>query len=102
MARSGRAVAGDRPGRTVTGDVSDADRLGTDGDPYPAIDWQTTIEEYTPLPGGRATVKPRITWTARIAPGVFFSADRHRVAVGLNDPADFETPPIGDEAPDDL
>jgi hypothetical protein len=30
---------------TLTGDVSDPDQLGNDGDPYPAIDWQTTIEE---------------------------------------------------------
>jgi hypothetical protein len=75
----------------LTGDVSNPDRLGDD-EPYPRLDWQTAIEEYTPLPDGRATIKPRITWTARIAPGVFFTADRHRVAVGLNDPADFDVP----------
>jgi hypothetical protein len=82
----------------LSGDVSDRNGLGADGDPYPRLDWETSIEEYTPLPDGRATVKPRINCTVCTAPGVFFRGDRHIVAIGLNSPADFDVPPVPEQA----
>jgi hypothetical protein len=73
----------------LTGDVADPDRLGHDGNPYPRMDWRTSVDDYLLLPDGRGRVTPLHTFTAWLAPGVEFTPSGWAMAVGLNDPADF-------------
>lgn len=76
----------------LTGDVAEPAKLGPEGEPYPWMDWETTVEDVTVRPDGRNRLQPSYTFTARIAPGVLFTARGSRVAVGLNDPAEFVDP----------
>jgi hypothetical protein len=77
----------------LSGNVEDPDQLGFDGDPYPRMDWTTTIDDLEALHDGRLTIKPRHTFTARIASGAQFEPWKINVAVGLNDPAEFPAAP---------
>jgi hypothetical protein len=85
----------------LMGDVADADHLGFESDPYPRMDPETTIEDLTYLPGGRLTMTPSITYTVRIAPGIEFTGSEWAIAIGLNDPAGFEStaPVVVDDTP---
>jgi hypothetical protein len=79
----------------LTGNVADADKLGFEGDPYPRMDPQLTLDKITYRPDGRLTLSPRSTYTVRTAPGVQFNLLQTALAVGLNDPARIEaTPPV--------
>jgi hypothetical protein len=75
-----------------TGDVADPAKLGPSGEPYPWLDWEIPIDDVTVLPDGRVEVKPSYTITPQLAPDVHFTPFGWRVAVGLNDPAEFATP----------
>ena len=85
----------------LMGDVADADHLGFESDPYPRMDPETTIEDLTYLPDGRLTMTPSITYTMRIAPGIEFTGSEWAMAIGLNDPAGFEStaPVVVDDTP---
>jgi hypothetical protein len=65
------------------------------------MDPETTIEDLTYLPGGRLTMTPSITYTVRIAPGIEFTGSEWAMAIGLNDPAGFEStaPVVVDDTP---
>jgi hypothetical protein len=85
----------------LTGEVADPTQLGFEGDPYPRMDPQLTLDELTYLPDGRLTMSPRNTYTVRIAPGVQFTAMETGLAIGLNDPDKFEAsaPVVVDDPP---
>lgn len=74
----------------LTGDVADPDQLGFEGDPYPRMDPQTSIDDLTYQSDGRLTMSPRMTNTVRIAPGAQFTPSETALAVGLNSPPEFE------------
>jgi hypothetical protein len=95
----------------LTGNVADADTLGFEGDPYPRMDPQLTLDELTYQADGRLTISPRNTYTVRIAQGVQFTASETALVIGLNDPAGFEatgpvveddTRPVTEQTADEL
>ena len=76
----------------LTGEVEDPNAMGFEGDPYPRMEWQITIDDLKTQPDGRLTVSPLHTFTARIASAVQFRPADMTLAAGLNDPANFNAP----------
>lgn len=79
----------------LTGDVSDPNRLGQDGAPYPYADWRITLDDLSRMPDGQIQMTPRMNLTARLAKNVQLTYTAYTIGVGVSDPDLFDyEPPI--------
>lgn len=79
----------------LTGNVEDPERLGEAGQPYPYLDWDTTLRDLRLMPDGRTQIVPRMTLIPHFADGVALSEMTHRLAVGLSDEDLYQVTPEG-------
>jgi hypothetical protein len=77
----------------LQGNVEDPDRLGEDGQPFPYMDWRTTLKDVRQLEDGRIQVTPDMNLTMHFANGVQLTEVVHRIGIGLSDPDLFEISP---------
>jgi len=75
------------------GSVEDPDALGKPGEPFPFLDWNTTLGDARRLEDGRLQFTPTHNLTLQCAEGVSFTPSRHAMHVGLSDADLFDHEP---------
>ncbi|RZU33400.1 hypothetical protein BKA19_3122 [Blastococcus saxobsidens] len=67
------------------GEVQDPHRMGEAGQPYPYVDWHTTLQDVRRLANGQLQITPTMTLIAHLSEGVQITYSSHRIGIGLSD-----------------
>ena len=81
------------------GEVTNPRTLGEGNDPYPRLEWSTTMDDYKRLEDGRAQLRPRYHLKLHCAADVQFDLKGHAFGVGASDPDLFDYEPPDSHAP---